>query len=117
MKVNHIGAELQPDRGIAPTEPVRLVEKVALKEGEPGEEVQRELSRSTMEKYIEKLNQAVELAEKSLRFTLHEESERMQVLVVDTETQEVIKEIPPEKVLDVIGRIREMVGILLDERV
>jgi flagellar protein FlaG len=38
------------------------------------------------------------------------------VKVVDTETQEVIREIPSEKILDMVANILEMAGILVDER-
>ncbi len=35
---------------------------------------------------------------------------------MDKETKEVIKEFPPEKTLDMIARIWEMAGILVDEK-
>ena len=38
------------------------------------------------------------------------------VRVVNVFTDEVIKEIPPEEVLDTVARIREMIGLLIDER-
>ena len=41
----------------------------------------------------------------------------MQVFVIDGLSQEVIKEIPPEEFLNIVAHIREMVGLLLDERV
>lgn len=36
--------------------------------------------------------------------------------VIDLETNEVIKEIPPKKLLDLAAGIREMIGLLLDEK-
>jgi len=41
----------------------------------------------------------------------------MMVKVVDLNTDEVIKELPPEEMLDLQARIHEMVGILIDETV
>jgi flagellar protein FlaG len=38
------------------------------------------------------------------------------VKVVDVQNDEVIKEIPPEEVLDTVARIREMIGLLVDKR-
>ena len=35
---------------------------------------------------------------------------------MDKNTKEVIKELPPEKTLDMIARIWEMAGILVDEK-
>ena len=35
---------------------------------------------------------------------------------VDKETKKVIKELPPEKTLDMIAKVWDMAGILVDER-
>jgi flagellar protein FlaG len=49
-------------------------------------------------------------------FKIHEGTGRIHVKLVDNETDEVIREIPPEKILNLIANIWEMVGILVDER-
>jgi len=64
---------------------------------------------------VEALNDAVEYINRGLRFTIHEDTQRMMVRVVNIETNEVIKEIPPEEVLDTVARIREMIGLLIDK--
>lgn len=38
------------------------------------------------------------------------------VKVIDAETEEVIREIPPEKILDLVAMIWEMIGLIVDER-
>jgi len=37
--------------------------------------------------------------------------------VIDNKTQEVVKELPPTEILEVVARIRQMVGLLLDKKV
>ena len=37
-------------------------------------------------------------------------------LLLDKNTKETIKELPPEKTLDMIARVWEMAGILVDEK-
>jgi hypothetical protein len=37
--------------------------------------------------------------------------------VIDSETSEVIKEIPPEKILDMIAKIEKMIGLIIDEKI
>ena len=64
---------------------------------------------------VDGLNGAMEFINRGLKFTLHEGSDRIMVEVIDLATQEVIKEIPPQKLLDTVARIREMIGLLLDE--
>ncbi len=49
-------------------------------------------------------------------FKIHEGTGRIMVKLVDNETDEVIKEIPPEKILDLVASIWDLVGILVDER-
>ncbi len=50
------------------------------------------------------------------KFEVHEGTGRVMVNLVDTNTKEVIKEIPPEKILDLVANIWERLGILVDER-
>lgn len=46
----------------------------------------------------------------------HEPSQRWMVVFEDPSTGRVIDTVPPEALLDTIGRIRAMIGLLLDER-
>ncbi|QTL99896.1 flagellar biosynthesis protein FlaG [Iocasia frigidifontis] len=70
-----------------------------------------------LEEGVEELNNTVEALHQDLKFELHESSGRMMVEVINLDNKEVIKEIPPREVLDMLGRIREMVGLLLDEKI
>jgi flagellar protein FlaG len=63
------------------------------------------------------LEDTVQAFNQRLSFVLHEESGRMQVHVIDNKTQEVVKELPPTEILEVVARIRQMVGLLLDKKV
>lgn len=87
-------------------------------EAEPGGERQQAgqdyLER--LKKAVETLNGATEIVNKQLEFVLHEGSGRMMVRVIDSASQEVIKEVPPEAVLEAVARVREIIGLLLDER-
>lgn len=49
-------------------------------------------------------------------FKVHERTGRIMVKLIDNDTDEVLKEIPPEKILDLVASIWDMVGILVDER-
>jgi flagellar protein FlaG len=49
-------------------------------------------------------------------FSYHEETKRVSIKVVDKETQEVIREIPPEETLEMVQKMWELAGILVDER-
>jgi flagellar protein FlaG len=49
-------------------------------------------------------------------FGIHEATNRVTIKIVDKDTKEVIKEFPPEKTLDMIAKVWEMAGIMVDER-
>ncbi|OPZ87881.1 MAG: flagellar protein FlaG [Firmicutes bacterium ADurb.Bin419] len=65
---------------------------------------------------IEKANKAITGAKTQFEFSIHEKTNEIMVKVIDSETQEVIREIPPEKILDMVAKMWEMAGILVDER-
>jgi len=53
---------------------------------------------------------------KRLSFSLNEKLDQVVVKVIDTDTDKVIREIPPAELQHVHERIREVIGILFDER-
>lgn len=65
---------------------------------------------------IEKANQAIKSVYREFQFSIHEATKQISIKVLDTETKEVIREIPPEKVLDMVAKMWEMAGIMVDER-
>ena len=62
------------------------------------------------------LNDTAEAMQLSLRFHMHRETDRWMVQVVDIREDEIVREIPPEKVLNVVAQIQSLLGVLLDER-
>ncbi|CCU80827.1 hypothetical protein HSACCH_02342 [Halanaerobium saccharolyticum subsp. saccharolyticum DSM 6643] len=66
---------------------------------------------------VKDVNEIVDQVKEGLSFQIHEDTEELMVQVIDINTDEVIKELPPEEMLDLKARIHEMVGILIDEKV
>jgi flagellar protein FlaG len=52
-----------------------------------------------------------------LEFSMHDESGRTMIKVVEKDTGDLIRQIPPEEVLDLVARMGDVLGILFDERV
>ena len=52
-----------------------------------------------------------------LNFSFHKETERLVVQVIDPETSEVIRQIPPQELLELAVKLQEMIGFLIDQRV
>lgn len=67
---------------------------------------------------VEDLNKKVKQNNKhtNLSFKYHDETNRISITVKDSDTDEVIKEIPAEKALDMLAKAWEMAGLLVDEK-
>lgn len=75
----------------------------------------------TFEQNQDKIKKAVEQMNKNMNnseaiFGIHEETNRVTIKIVDKDTKKVIKELPPEKTLDMIAKVWEMAGIMVDEK-
>ncbi|MGZ0051800.1 flagellar protein FlaG [Brevibacillus gelatini] len=74
------------------------------------------LSKSDIMKEINGINKWLQATSTHVKFTLHEELNEYYVQVINDQTQEVIREIPSKKLMDMVAKFHEMVGILVDER-
>ena len=69
-----------------------------------------------LKKMIAEMNKKINNSNEEAVFGVHEETNRIMIKILDKDTKEVIKEFPPEKTLDMIARLWEMAGILVDEK-
>ncbi len=49
-------------------------------------------------------------------FGVHEKTNRLTIKIVDKKSREVIREVPAEKTLDIIAKVWEMAGLMVDEK-
>lgn len=76
-----------------------------------------EIPRELVEKAAEKLNRLMGIIDKRLEFRVHERSHRVIVKIIDQGTGEVLDEIPPKRVLDILSSFTDLVGLMVDKRV
>lgn len=65
---------------------------------------------------VSRLNVYVQTLRRDLQFRVDESTDRVVVTVVDTETKEVIRQIPTEEALSVARTLEQMAGVLLDTK-
>lgn len=65
---------------------------------------------------IEKANKHIKMYDRRLEFSIHDVTKQIMVKVIDTDSDKVIREIPSEKILDIVGRMWQITGILVDEK-
>ena len=75
---------------------------------------QQTASNEQIKRAVEQLNKSMTHSEAV--FGIHEGTNRVTIKIVDKDTREVIKELPPEKTLDMIAKVWELAGILVDEK-
>ena len=73
-------------------------------------------SEQKIKEAISKANNKMKVSRTRCEFSNHEETNSVSIKVLDKETQEVIREIPTEEALDMIERMWEIVGLLIDEK-
>ncbi|BAF60274.1 Uncharacterized flagellar protein FlaG [Pelotomaculum thermopropionicum SI] len=79
------------------------------------EERIKELDRQKLEEAVEKTNKTMEMYNTELRFSIHEESGEVMVRVINTKDNSVIREIPPERILNFVAYVKKMLGIIIDK--
>lgn len=79
-------------------------------------QAQQQQQSEQLKKAIAEMNKKINNSNEEAVFGVHEDTNRIMIKIMDKDTKEVIKEFPPEKTLDMIARIWEMAGILVDEK-
>lgn len=65
---------------------------------------------------IDDTNNRLKGIRRRCEYTYNDEVNRIAIKIVDSQTQKVIKEIPPEEALETIQKLWEVAGILVDEK-
>lgn len=79
------------------------------------EEAPVQITKEQIQQAVEKMNRTMETYSTELRFKFHEKSGEYSIKIVNPKDNTVIKEIPPESVLDMVAYFKEMLGLLVDK--
>lgn len=91
--------------------------KTTLDYVEENKSTDQETLRDEIISAIEKANDEFTTYDRKFEFSIHEKTNKISVKVIDTLTDDIIREIPPEKILDMIAGIWEVAGIIVDEKI
>ena len=83
-------------------------------EGKSEQQASAEAQSAQIRKAVEEINKKANNSEAV--WGVHEDTNRVTIKLVDKKTREVIREFPPEKTLDMISRVWEMAGLMVDEK-
>lgn len=68
-----------------------------------------------MREVVQEANRQLIPVNRALSISVHEGTNRIVAKVIDTETDEIVREIPPERMLDLLAKVKELAGLLVDE--
>lgn len=97
---------------VVPVKPVQSQEPQEQPKPESNEKITKEILIDKMDT----MNEFLTSTPTSLKFRLHEESNSYYVQVIDTATDEILKEIPNRKFLDMYASMAEFAGLIVDEK-
>lgn len=83
-------------------------------EGTYNPQLQLSNQNAQIKKAVEEINKKAYNSEAV--FGIHDATNRVTIKIIDKETKEVLKEYPPEKTLDMIAKVWEMAGLMVDEK-
>ena len=75
------------------------------------------LSAEEIEGIIKELNQFIQIFNTKIAFEIDKETKKTILRIVDVETNEVIRQIPPEELLKISRRISELLGLIINEKI
>ncbi|MEC0370804.1 flagellar protein FlaG [Paenibacillus chibensis] len=76
-----------------------------------------EEEKKKLDEQLKKLNESISSTGKQLHFKYNDEAKQLYVEVVNSKTQEVISSLPPEFLIDLSIKMKEMIGMFLDKKV
>jgi len=74
------------------------------------------IAEQTVINAIEHANKKLQGVQTEFEYGIHGKTKQIMVKVLDKETKEVIREIPSEKILDMVSKMWELAGMFVDEK-
>ncbi|MCM3000711.1 MULTISPECIES: flagellar protein FlaG [Paenibacillus] len=93
---------------------IRNGEDLALKEKQG---VSVSIGEEQLIRNIDRAVKSLQGPETTLDISIHDKTHEIMVKVLNKETGEVIREVPPEKTLDLVAKMMELAGIMIDAKV
>ena len=91
--------------------------------GEDGSQSQAQLAAQKqneknmqLKKAVDDINKRAVDGQSEAVFGNHDQTNRITIKIIDNKTKEGIKEFPPDKTLDMIAKVWEMAGLMVDEK-
>lgn len=102
----------EPTSQVKPFSPIQEIKGTGEKQGAHVSVAEEQLIRT-----IEQAVKSLQGPQTTLEISIHEKTHDIMVKVLNKDTGELIREVPPEKTLDLVAKMMEIAGILVDEKI
>ncbi|MGG6433322.1 flagellar protein FlaG [Anoxybacillus sp. D401a] len=75
------------------------------------------ISKQKLEEIVKGMNEFLQPSHTSLKFNVHEDLKEYYIQLIDDRTKEVVREIPPKKLLDMYAAMMKFVGLIVDRKI
>ncbi len=99
---------------VKPLSPIQNAKEMSLREKQG---VNVSVAEGQLIRTIERAVKSLQGPQTTLEISIHEKTHDIMVKVLNKDTGELIREVPPEKTLDLVAKMMEIAGILVDEKV
>lgn len=76
-----------------------------------------DVEKQDLEEQVKKLNHSIAASGKQLQFKYNDEAAQLYVEIIDMETKEVVSSLPPEFLIDLSLKMKEMIGMFMDKKI
>lgn len=77
---------------------------------------EKEYTKKDLAKAVDKLNKFLEDENTHAEYEVHEKLNTVMIKIIDNNTKEIILEVPPKKILDMVAKLCEIVGVVFDKK-
>lgn len=96
--------------------PVSSADNKKIPENILGNSAANKINEKEVNKAIDKINKFLEDNKSHAEYEIHDKFKDVMIKIVDDKTGEVIQELPPKKILDMVAKMCELVGVLFDKK-
>lgn len=125
-EVNSMPSALTQNVGKIESESKRIIKETKIDLQDNTEEVQHledrkkdardESNVKMIRTAVDTINESLKESHTSIKMKYHDKINRISIKIVNDDTKEVIKEIPPEDTLEMVQKMLEQAGVIVDER-
>jgi len=117
MPVHPSDQEAKVNADVKNIEEIRAEEELRKSNSQNKKTQEKESEKITQEMLDEIADDVETLHSVGLKFSKHKDTDTTMIKVMDRETDELIREIPAENILDMAAKMEEMIGLIFDKNV